>query len=183
MVNYFERHSEYHLDWNACMVSEIDRSHLMSGQLTPRQRALVRTSFQNVVPISDTFTRLFYGRLFELAPEVKPLFKNSVEKQGPKLVASLVVVLKGLDRIDALVPLLQDLAYRHIAYGVRREHYQILGETLLWTLDCVLGKALTPEAKEAWATAYQLLATACIDAAYAPQERLPSLEERTGSPD
>jgi hypothetical protein len=40
-----------------------------------------------------------------------------------------------------------------------------VGAALLWTLEQGLGEAFTPEAREAWAAAYGLLATTMQDAA------------------
>ena len=45
--------------------------------MTPDQIDLVQSSFAKVVPIADAAAELFYGRLFEIAPEVKPLFRGS----------------------------------------------------------------------------------------------------------
>ena len=36
------------------------------------------------------------------------------------------------------------------AYGARDEHYDKVGEALLWTLERGLAAAFTPEAKRAW---------------------------------
>ena len=77
---------------------------------------------------------LFYGRLFEIAPEVKPLFKGEITEQGRKLMATLAVVVNGLDNLPSILPAASALAKKHVGYGVAAEHYAPVGAALLWTL-------------------------------------------------
>ncbi|MGB8487951.1 MAG: hemin receptor, partial [Xanthobacteraceae bacterium] len=44
--------------------------------MTPDQVKAVQASFAKVAPIADTAAGIFYSRLFEIAPEVKPLFRG-----------------------------------------------------------------------------------------------------------
>lgn len=137
--------------------------------MTPSQIDLIQDSFSKVVPIADTAAGLFYGRLFEIAPEVKPLFKGDMTTQGQKLMATLGVVVAGLRDLPSIVPAAQNLARKHVGYGVRAEHYAPVGAALLWTLEQGLGEAFTPEVKTAWADAYGLLSSVMIAAAEAPE--------------
>jgi nitric oxide dioxygenase len=134
--------------------------------MTPREIALIQESFAKVAPIKQQAARLFYGRLFELAPEVQPLFKGDLETQGNKLMATLAVAVNGLDDLGSVVPVVEELARRHVTYGVRAEHYQPVGEALLWTLGQGLGEACSDEVEAAWAKAYGLLSSTMIAAAY-----------------
>ena len=133
--------------------------------MTPSQIDLVQTSFAKVVPIADTAAALFYGRLFEIAPQVKPLFKGDMAGQGRKLMATLGVVVAGLNDLPSIVPAAESLARRHVAYGVREEHYAPVGAALLWTLERGLGADFTPETRDAWAQAYGILTSVMIAAA------------------
>lgn len=81
--------------------------------MTPHQVLLVRKSFGQVAPIADHAAELFYGRLFEVAPQVRPLFKGDIKDQGRKLMATMGVAVNGLDRLTELVPVVQDLGRRH----------------------------------------------------------------------
>ena len=72
--------------------------------MTPDQVALVQDSFKKVVPIADVAADLFYGRLFEIAPEVKPMFRGDIKEQGRKLMATLGVVVTGLTRLETVLP-------------------------------------------------------------------------------
>jgi hemoglobin-like flavoprotein len=126
--------------------------------MTPAQVELIKSSWAQVVPISDKAAELFYGKLFEMDPSVRPLFKGDMVEQGQKLMRMISTAVNGLDRLDAIVPAVQQLGVRHIAYGVKDEHYDTVGAALLWTLEAGLGDAFTPDTKEAWATVYGLLA-------------------------
>lgn len=133
--------------------------------LTVAQKTLVQNSFATIAPIADDAAVLFYGRLFELDPSLKLLFRGDMAEQRKKLMQMLTAAVKGLDRLDQLVPVVEDLGRRHAAYGVADRHYDTVGEALLWTLEAGLGRAFTPEVKEAWATVYGLLATTMREAA------------------
>jgi hemoglobin-like flavoprotein len=135
--------------------------------MTPEQIALVKTTWSQVVPIKDKAAELFYGKLFELDPAVKPLFKSDMAEQGRKLTQALNTVVNSLDNLDSLVPNIQDMGRRHAAYGVTPEHYDTVGTALLWTLEAGLGAAFTGEVKAAWARAYEMLASVMKAAAYA----------------
>ena len=134
--------------------------------MTPQQIALVRHSFAQVAPIAPQAAALFYDRLFEIAPEVKPLFQGDMKAQGEKLIKALAAVVDGLDRLDQVVPFARELAKRHLRYGVRREHYAVVGSALLWTLQKGLGPAFTDEVGTAWGAAYGVLSSAMVAAAY-----------------
>jgi hemoglobin-like flavoprotein len=134
--------------------------------MTPHQVALVQQSFAQVEPIAPQAAALFYGRLFEIAPEVKPLFRGDMSVQGDKLMKALAAVVAGLEQLDRVVPVAQDLARRHLRYGVKREHYAVVGTALLWTLEQGLGPAFTPDVSAAWVEAYGAVSAAMIAAAY-----------------
>jgi hemoglobin-like flavoprotein len=129
------------------------------------QKLLVQRTFEMVVPIAEVAAGLFYGRLFEVDPSLKPLFRGDIKDQGKKLMSTLKVAVQSLDRLDALVPVVQALGRRHLAYGVRDEHYDTVGGALLWTLEKGLGDVFTPEVKEAWTIVYGVLAKVMKDAA------------------
>lgn len=132
--------------------------------MTPRQKALVQESFAWLEPMAETVATLFYARLFALDPSLRPLFRGDMTVQGRHLMEALALAVRSLDRLDALVPSLEALGRRHVAYGVRNQDYATVGAALLWTLEQGLGERLTPELTGAWAAAYGLLATTMQDA-------------------
>lgn len=134
--------------------------------MTPEQKALVQETWRHVVPIADVAASLFYGRLFQIDPSTRDLFAGvDLERQQKKLIRALAMVVGALDRIEALVPTIEDLGRRHSGYGVTDEHYDSVGAALLWTLEQGLCEAWTAEVKEAWTAAYGLLAGVMRDAA------------------
>lgn len=134
--------------------------------MTPDQVKLVQASFAKVAPIADTAATLFYDRLFEVAPQVKPLFKGDMAEQKRKLMAMLTVVVNGLNNLPAILPAASMLAKRHVAYGAQPAHYPVVGGALLWTLEKGLGPAWNPELATAWAAAYRTLSDFMIVEAY-----------------
>jgi nitric oxide dioxygenase len=134
--------------------------------VTPNQIDLIRTSWAKVEPIAETAAGLFYGRLFELDPTIRPLFAHAdIAKQGKVLMQTLTVVVKSLDKLDTIVPAVQALGRRHAGYGVRAGDYETVGSALLWTLEQGLGPAFDDDTREAWTVAYQTLASVMLEAA------------------
>jgi hemoglobin-like flavoprotein len=134
--------------------------------MTPEQIKTVQESFAKVVPISEQAAALFYGRLFEIAPQVKPLFRGDMKEQGRKLMGTLVVVVNGLSNLQAILPAASALEKKHVDYGVKAEHYTPVGEALLWTLERGLGPDWTSELAAAWGAAYGTLSGYMIGEAY-----------------
>jgi hemoglobin-like flavoprotein len=126
--------------------------------MNPRQKELVQSSFAKVAPIADQAADLFYGRLFEIDPALRPMFPSEMKEQKTKLMQMLTAAVKGLDNLETLVPIVRQLGARHIGYGVKDEHYGTVAAALLWTLERGLGEAFTPETKEAWVVVYGILA-------------------------
>ena len=132
------------------------------------QIALVEQSFDQVKPIAPRAAAMFYERLFELDPSLRPLFRGDLARQGQMLMAMIAGAVKGLRNIPQLAPVLRQLGARHIGYGVEDAHYATVGKALLWTLEQGLGHAFTPEVREAWTIAYGLLAGTMQEGAREP---------------
>ncbi len=133
--------------------------------LTERKKRLVQSSFTKVAPIADTAAEIFYNKLFELDPSLKPLFKGDIKEQGAKLMSMIGTAVNGLDNLDAIVPAVQNLGRNHVDYGVKDEHYNTVGTALIYTLEKGLGDSFTADVKDAWTEVYTLLATVMKEAA------------------
>jgi hemoglobin-like flavoprotein len=134
------------------------------------QVALIQHSLAKVTPVTGEAAALFYGRLFEIAPELKPLFHDDMTDQGRKLMATLAVVVNGLTDLESVLRAASALAKKHVAYGVKAEHYGPFGVALLWTLERGLGTEWTSDLADAWIAAYTLLSEYMIDEAYGCRE-------------
>ncbi|OUT59804.1 MAG: hemin receptor [Rhodopirellula sp. TMED11] len=138
--------------------------------MTPAQIELVQSTWDAVKPNADTVAELFYQRLFELAPSLKPLFKGDMKEQGKKLMATLSLAVASLTKLEEILPAVQALGRRHVEYGVPEESYQTVGQALLDTLNKGLGDAFTDEVKEAWTQTYVTLSTVMIEAGKTAEE-------------
>lgn len=136
-----------------------------SLHMTSTQKRLVQDTFATIAPIADDAAVLFYRRLFELDPSLQRMFRGDMTEQRKRLMQMIAVAVKGLDRLDQLVPAVQDLGRRHAGYGVEDRHYETVGAALIWTLEKGLGDAFTPEVREAWTKVYGILATTMKEAA------------------
>jgi len=134
--------------------------------MTPGQIKIVQDSFAKVAPISERAAELFYGRLFEIAPQVRAMFPDDMTEQRKKLMATLAIVVNGLNNLDTILPAASALAKRHVSYGAEAAHYPVVGQALLWTLEQGLGPSWTPEVAAAWTGAYTTLSEFMISEAY-----------------
>jgi len=131
-----------------------------------RSKQLVQESFSTQVePIADAAASLFYARLFELNPDLRALFKSDPAAQRRVLMTMLGAAIRGLDQLDTLVPVVENLGRRHVGYGVQDRDYDTVGQALLDALQQGLGEGFTPELRDAWAEAYTLLAGVMRNAA------------------
>ncbi|GAB5560577.1 MAG: globin family protein [Synoicihabitans sp.] len=126
--------------------------------MTATEISHVQSSWAKVVPIADTAATLFYQRLFEIDPDLRPLFPEDMVAQKRKLMTAIGAAVRGLDDLKSLVPILQQMGARHVNYGVKPEHYSTVGSALLWTLEQGLGVDFTAEVKDAWSAVYGVIA-------------------------
>jgi hemoglobin-like flavoprotein len=133
--------------------------------LTPDQIQIVQETFEMVAPSADVVAALFYDRLFALDPSLRPMFKGDARTQGQKLMSTLALVVRGLQRPEQILPAVRRLGERHVSYGVEPAHYDTVGAALLWTLSQGLGDRFTDDASAAWTAAYTMLAELMQEAA------------------
>ncbi|MEM1212166.1 MAG: globin family protein [Planctomycetota bacterium] len=133
--------------------------------MTPEQVEMVQSSWEKVVPIKDVASDLFYGKLFELDPSLRELFPEEMSQQKQKLMTMITTAVRGLTKLDEIVPAVQALGRRHNNYRVTAPMYDTVGAALLDTLEKGLGDAWNDELKEAWTLVYTTLATVMIAAA------------------
>ena len=134
--------------------------------MTPAQIPLVQNSFELVAGKPEVVAELFYGRLFQLEPKLRALFKGDMTQQGRLLMQMIATAVRSLDRLDAIVPAVQSLGVRHAGYGVKEADYDTVGSALIWTLEAGLGSHFTLDTRDAWVATYTLLAGVMKNAAY-----------------
>jgi hemoglobin-like flavoprotein len=122
--------------------------------MTADQIHLLRKSFEQVERHGPLAALVFYRRLFEIDPSLRPMFKSNIEEQSRKLMDMLGLALNLTERAGALERELTDSGARHASYGVREEHYATVGRAMIDMLAEVLGGAFTPATREAWLAFY-----------------------------
>ena len=124
---------------------------------------LIKKSWAYVITHVVEAGNIFYGKLFEAAPEVKPLFKGNMAEQSKKLVSMVSLIVSKADKLEDLKEEIKFLAIRHEKYQAKPEYYPIVGATLIETLKAGLGTKWTPEHEDAWGEIYNILSQAMID--------------------
>ena len=114
---------------------------------TETDLALVRSTFDLVVPIAGVAADMFYERLFYMAPSLRQMFPTDMRDQKRKLMVMLASAVQGLGNLDALAPQLMALGARHARYGVKDPHYKVVGEALIWTLGARARQCVHPRGR------------------------------------
>jgi len=133
------------------------------------QIELLETSFQAIAPSGEAYVTAFYERLFTSFPATRAFFASTdMKEQRKKLLGALALVIQNLRKPEVLTSALQGLGQRHATYGVRPEHYPIVGAVLLETFADVLGERWTPAYHDAWAQAYEAVCELMLEGANVP---------------
>ena len=144
--------------------------YLQKVDMNSKQISLVKGTWHLVEQLdSQTVGSLFYSRLLDENPELRPLFRTPVPEQSKKLITMISYVIHRLDRLDTVIEDVKKLALRHVQYGVKENYYAMVGAALLWTLEKGLSDLWNQEIQEAWVACYTLLSSAMMEASnYAP---------------
>ena len=130
------------------------------------QIELLESSFQAIAPQGEAFVTAFYERLFTRFPQTRAFFTSTnMKEQRKKLLGALALVIQNLRKPEVLASALQGLGRRHAAYGVRPEHYPIVGTILLDTFADFLGECWTSTYHDAWAQAYEAICAIMLEGA------------------
>lgn len=122
--------------------------------ISPQQANLAKKAFVRIAPVSDMLGALFYARLFELDPALRPLFKVDLEEQAHSLMTMLGLCVEGLDEKEELIYALHNLGTRHAEYGVKARDYDTVRAAFLWILKEGIGTEWTPELENALAATF-----------------------------
>lgn len=122
--------------------------------MTSDQVYLIRKSFAELARHDHVAALVFYRRLFELDPALRPLFTSNIEDQSRKLTEMLAALIAMLERPVGLDMELRAMGARHSGYGVKDAHYATVGQALLDMLAEVLHDKFTPSVRAAWTALY-----------------------------
>ena len=135
-----------------------------------RQVALVQASFEKAAALGEKVAEIFYAELFAIDPALRRMFKGDMADNArscwPRSRWSCDHFIHRRKSCD-----LHKISRSSMcAYGVKPEHYTLVGNALLRTLKKGLGAAYTPEVRDAWVEAFRTLAGIMKEAAYGSSE-------------
>jgi hemoglobin-like flavoprotein len=137
--------------------------------VTPEDIACVQSTWMKLIPTAEEVATLFYGRLFECNPELRPLFKGDMEEQGRRIMGMIHSAIIRLDDLEPLLPALRASGARHAGYGVGPADYDKMAAALYWTLEQTLAEDFTPEVRSAWAAVYDEVAAIMLAGSRRPE--------------
>jgi hemoglobin-like flavoprotein len=126
--------------------------------MNSKQISLVRQTCAEVAPIADSAADLFYTKLFQIDPALRPVFAPQLDDRGRRLMQMVEAAAGALDQPSTLAPALAGLGSRQVASTAGDRRYETVGAALLLTFRQGLGPAFTPEARQAWIELFD-----CID--------------------
>ena len=146
-------------------------------EMIRRRKQTIRSTWRAIeFGLDVKATKIFYDRLFDQFPCVRPMFAEDMESQHHKLYAAVSLAVKCLESDEGmatLVPVLQDLGVRHAGFGVVRAHYEAVTECFLWTLNTYITSQMpmnlsvmyAADVADAWEWVLTLIGNVMADAA------------------
>ncbi|MEO5933580.1 MAG: NO-inducible flavohemoprotein [Duganella sp.] len=130
--------------------------------LSTEQKAIITATVPILAQGGEALTRHFYLTLFSDFPQVKPLFNQANQQDGNQqraLANAVLMYAKNIERLEQLGPLVSTIVNKHVSLQIQREHYPLVGASLLKAIREVLGAEVATDAvNDAWAAAYGQLA-------------------------
>jgi NAD(P)H-flavin reductase/hemoglobin-like flavoprotein len=127
--------------------------------------ARLRASWSLVARHGAEVPGFFYAHLFLSRPQLREMFPVSMAAQQDRLVGALGRIVSNVDKVEAVVPYVEQLGRDHRKFAVRPEHFPMVGASLLATLEYFLGRDWTPQLAADWAEAYNLVSEVMVGAA------------------
>lgn len=131
--------------------------------LTDKELALVQKCFMDLRPHLEPTSVEFYEKLFQRAPELRPLFREDLKGQGMRFMTALGTILTDLENPDAGKVDYGTLGHLHATLGIKPAYFKPMEEALIDTLRSKLGDEFTPELETAWRNAYEEFSAKLID--------------------
>ena len=110
----------------------------------------LQSSLHRMLEDHDHFASVFYDKVFEIDPSLRNLFSSDMIGQGRLLTHMLGGIVYSLSRPEHLTTGLKKLGESHVAYGVKPEHYPVVKQAMIYTIDKCLGEFKTDKTLDAW---------------------------------
>ncbi|XVU21504.1 globin domain-containing protein [Actinoplanes sp. CA-054009] len=134
--------------------------------LSAKSAPIVAATLPVVGAHIDQISGVFYDTMLGENPELLNLFSRSAQATGEQKSALAGAVALFATHLIGEAPLpehvVDRIAQRHCALGIRPEQYAMVGKYLLGAVGAVLGDAVTPEIAAAWDEVYWLFAVRLI---------------------
>jgi len=133
--------------------------------MTDEQKAIITATVPVLKENGVLLTKYFYNRMFTHHPELKNMFNMGNQKSDRQQTALAMAVLAYAENIAntaVLLPTVDHIGHKHTSLDIRPEHYIIVGDQLIASIQEVLGDAATPDIIDAWTAAYNQLAQLMI---------------------
>lgn len=149
----------------------------MNKALTKDTIDRVKTTIPFIAENSQKLTEHFYKRMFAGNPEVKSFFNTSNQQSGAQqraLAGAICAFAQNMETPEKLADAVSRIGNKHASLGIQPEHYPVVGEHLLGSIDDLLNPA-PKEILSAWGEAYNFLADILIGterSLYAEQARV-----------
>lgn len=137
--------------------------------MNEQQLRLVKASWRKLMSFDAAMLGdLFYTKLFTDHPGLRKMFPKDMNEQNKKLIDMITVIVGGWDWQNGPSQDVIQMGKRHIQYGVKPTHYDMVGQSLIWTLAQGMGSDWTDELQSAWLACYKSLSSAMLtsDASY-----------------
>ena len=118
----------------------------------------IRQSLEDIKPRAEEFANGFYVNLLSDYPEIRILFNRvQIDRQKRLFIAALVQIVNNLDSPEFLADYLEKMGERHSSYGVKPQHFEMVGLSLIKSLGELMGPAFTQDLRHQWAQVYDLV--------------------------
>ena len=134
--------------------------------LDTKQIEVIKSTIPILEDSGEALTQHFYTRMFKGHPQVKEFFNIANQHAGTQqgaLAASICACAKNIDNPKVLVEILKPVAQKHASLRIQPEHYPIVGEHLLGSIQELLKIDSKHPIIDAWTVAYALLTEIIVD--------------------
>jgi hemoglobin-like flavoprotein len=133
--------------------------------MTNEQIRLVKNSWKILRQIDTSlFADVFYSKLFLENTGLRKMFPANMRQQRQLLMDMLHFIISNLDHPEASNEEIRALGLRHEGYGIKREHYQLVGDALLWTIEQAIGNEWNDELNDGWLACYDMISKTMMSA-------------------
>jgi hemoglobin-like flavoprotein len=126
--------------------------------MNARHIALIQANFEQLAALGERLPELFYAELFSIDPSLRAMFDGDMRRQHMKFMMALALIVRSLREPEKITHIIENLAIKHVGYGVRPKHYTPFGNALLRTLKKLLGPDYTRDVADAWEESFRMLA-------------------------